>query len=171
MSSYTTTASDANRQDAPPGTVPADVEHFVAEAARISNATNVEEALAVYAADAVLESVTDGTLLSLHGASELRSGIEVMFAVAKARSIQVRKQLVASTDDTIVNTWQGTVGRRHETRGIEVWKFDADGKVCHQRMYTFLDVRPDVDWVQRLRILLINPRAAFAFLRAQLRAG
>jgi SnoaL-like domain len=153
------------------GAVPADPARFVAEAERISNAANVEEALAVYAPDAVLESVTDGTLLVHRGSSELRTAIEIMFSVARTRLVQVRKELVAITDDTIVNTWEGTVGRRRETRGIEVWRFDTDGKVCHQRMYTFLDVRPDTDWVQRLRILLLSPRTALAFLRAQLRAG
>ncbi len=150
-----------------PGVAPGDAARFVAEAARISNAANVQEALAVYAQDAVLESVTDGTLLVHRGSTELRTGIEVMFSVARTRSIEVRKQLVASTEDTIVNTWEGTVGRRHKTCGIETWRFDQDGLVCHQRAYTFLDVRPDTNWVHRLRILALYPRTAFAFLRAQ----
>lgn len=43
--------------------------------------------------------------------------------------------------------------------------------VCHQRLYTFLDVRPESDWVQRLRLLVLYPRTALAFVRAQLRVG
>jgi hypothetical protein len=151
--------------------VPADASRFVADAQRISNAANVEEALAIYAPDAVLESVTDGTLLAHRGSSELRAGIEIMFSVARARSVHVQKELVAVADDTIVNRWEGTVGRRQQTRGVEIWKFDENGMVCHQRLYTFLDVRPESDWVQRLRLLVLYPRTALAFVRAQLRVG
>jgi SnoaL-like domain len=152
-------------------TVPADAEHFVAEAARISNAADVQEALAVYAPDAVLECITDGTLLVHRGTAELRPGIEVMFSVARARRILVSKQLVATTSDTIVNIWRGTVAGKHTTRGIEVWRFNTEGKVCHQQMYTFLNVCPDSDWVQRLRLLVLSPRTALAFLRAQIGAA
>lgn len=166
----TESGADQDRKPRPRAT-PAAAAQFVAEAERISNATNVEEALAVYASDALLESVTDGTLLVYRGRSELRTGLGVMFSVARARSIQVRKQLLAITDDTIVNNWEGTVGEQGKTCGIEVWRFDGNGKVCHQWLYTFLDVRPDTDWTQRLRLLLLYPRTAIAFLRAQLRAG
>lgn len=165
-----TIASETNGRGGRVRTAPVDAERFVAEAERISNATNAEEALAIYAPDAVRECVTDGTLLLYRG-SELGAAIEVMFSVARARSVRVSKQLVAKTDDTIVNTWQGTVGRRHKTRGIEVWRFDANGRVCHQQLYTFLDVRPDTDPVQRVRLLALYPRTALAFLRAQRRAG
>jgi hypothetical protein len=164
-----TIESQANSRQAHPRTAPADAERFVAEAERISNATNVEEALAIYSPDALLESVTDGTLL-VHRGPELNTAIEVMFSVARTRSIKVSKQLVASTEDTIVNSWQGTVGHRQQTRGIEVWKFDTDGQVCHQQLYTFLDVRPDTHPIQLLRILALYPHTALTFLRAKLRA-
>ncbi len=153
------------------GSAPADPARFVADAERISNTADVEAALAVYAADAVLESLTDGTLLVHHGRPELDRAVQVMFSVARERRLQVKKQLSTVTDDTIVNTWEGTIGRQRQARGIEVWSFDAAGKVCHQRMYTFLDVRSDRDLLQRLRILLLYPRTALAFMRAQLRTG
>jgi hypothetical protein len=101
----TTIESETNKRQARKRTAPADAEHFVAEAERISNATNVNEALAIYSPEALLESVTDGTLL-VHRGPELNTAIEVMFSVARTRSIKVSKQLIASTEDTIVNSWQ-----------------------------------------------------------------
>jgi hypothetical protein len=77
--------------------------------------------------------------------------------------------LVAVADDTIVNAWEGTVAGARRTRGVEVWRFDNVGMVRHQQMYTFLDVRTDRDPVQMLRILLLYPRTALAFLRAKRR--
>jgi hypothetical protein len=47
-----TIESETDGRGARARTVPVDAERFVAEAERISNATNVEEALALYAPDA-----------------------------------------------------------------------------------------------------------------------
>ncbi len=165
------TGAPPSRPGSPAGRAPEDPARFVADAERIFNTSDVEVALAVYAPDAVLESVTDGTLLVRHGSHELRTAVEVMFSVARERSLQVRKQLVAASDDTIVNTWEGTIGRGGQARGTEIWRFDATGAVCHHRMQSSLAVRPDDDLTQRLRLLLLYPRTALAFLRAQLRAS
>lgn len=163
------TSRTAGRFERGPDAAPVDANGFVAEAEQIFNSRNCEAALAVYSMDAVIESVTDGTSLVAHGAQELRSTIMVLFSVAEARSINVRKELVASTEGTIVNTWEGTVGRRRTARGIEAWTFDADGKVYHHRMWTFLYVRSESSPVQLLRVALLSPRTALSFARARLR--
>jgi len=69
-----TTEFETNGREVRARTAPIDAGGFVAEAERISNATNVQEALGIYAPDALLESVTDGTLL-VHRGSELGPAI------------------------------------------------------------------------------------------------
>ncbi len=91
-----------------------------------------------------------------------------MFSVVIARGSQVEKELISAQEGIITNSWHGTVADKRRTRGVEIWRFDRDGKVRDQQMYTFLDVRSDRDPVQMLRVSLLYPRTAMAFLRARL---
>jgi hypothetical protein len=79
----------------------------------------------------------------------------------------VTKTLVTADERTVVNEWTGTVGGRDSARGIEVWQLDADGRVVDQRLYGFLDARPDSSPVQNLRMLVAHPLSAAAFARAR----
>ena len=145
---------------------PPDADSFVQRAEEISNSTDVDAALAVYAPDAVLETITDGTVIVHRGIDEIRAGVKVMWSVARSRGLRISKQLVAATDDTIINTWDGQFARGR-TRGAEIWRFDESGRVCHQQMFNYLDVRPENSVRQRIRTLVLYPRTALAFLRAQ----
>lgn len=56
-------------------------------------------------------------------------------------------------------------------RGIETWRFDADGRIVEHVLFTFLDVRPSTSLVARARIALGGPRTALTLLREQRRVG
>lgn len=56
-----------------------------------------------------------------------------------------------------------------EARGIEVWQLDGAGMVVDQRLYGFLDARPESSPVQSLRKLVAHPLTAIAFARAKSR--
>jgi len=85
------------------------------------------------------------------------------------RQMYVEKTLVTADDTTIVNEWIGTVAGKKTARGIEVWKLDA-GLVVDQRLYGFLDARPESSPVQNARMLLAHPITAVAFARVRARA-
>src|SRR5260370_32361673 len=103
----------------------------------------------------------------MRGHEELHRGIAIMFAVARQRGLQITKELIAATADTIVNAWRGTLGSEQHARGVEIWQFDNAGVVVQHRMFTSLDVHSDREILQRLRALLLYPRTALAFFRAQ----
>ena len=72
----------------------------------------------------------------------------------------VTKTLVTADATTIVNEWTGEITGRQTARGIEVWKLDDDGLVVEQRLYGFLDARPESSPVQNLRMLVAHPLTA-----------
>ena len=64
----------------------------------------------------------------------------------------------------------GEVAGKHTARGIEVWEFDEDGLVVEQRLYGFLDARPESSLVQNLRMLVAHPLTAVGYARARVGA-
>lgn len=144
---------------------------FVAEAERLTNSHDAEGASANYAPGAVLELVTDGALERHVGPAAIREAWRVVLHAGRARGFRVRKTLVAVDGDTIVNRWEGEIGGRDRARGIETWRFDADGLIVEHVLFSFLDVRPSTSLVARARIAIGGPRTALTLLREQRKAG
>lgn len=76
---------------------------------------------------------------------------------------------MAATDDIIVNEWSGGPHGRREGRGIEIWRFNREGKVVDQRLYSYLKVRPTWHPIQVLQLLLVSPGMALTAGWARLR--
>lgn len=67
-----------------------------------------------------------------------------MCAFMKKRRMYVEKTLVTADETTIVNEWVGVIAGKKTARGIEAWL------VVDQRLYGFLDARPESSPVQKL---------------------
>ena len=140
---------------------------FVAEAERMTNERDVDGIREVFVPDGRWTATIDGLLLRAEGIDEIHRGWGTMCRFMAARRMFVTKSLVTADEQTVVNEWTGTIAGRDSARGIEVWQLDADGKVVDQRLYGFLDARPDTSPVQNLRMLAAHPLTAFAFARAR----
>jgi hypothetical protein len=140
---------------------------FVAEAERMTNDRDVDGIRQVFAPDGRMTSTMDGLLLEATGIDEIHHNWGVMCAFMQKREMYVDKTLVIADERTIVNEWVGTVAGRPSARGIEVWERDENGLVVDQRLYGFLDARPDSSPVQQLRMLLAHPVTAVAFARVR----
>jgi ketosteroid isomerase-like protein len=149
--------------------LPDDPAAFIAEAERAINERDPAAAASVYAEDGLLESVTDGAQDVHRGAADIRRAWEGYIAAMDARDFTLHKTLTAASGDTIVNEWEGTIGGRTDSRGVEYWRFDAGGRVYEHRMYSHLSVKPIESPVQRLRLALAYPLSALALLREQRR--
>jgi hypothetical protein len=88
-----------------------------------------------------------------------------------ARRMFVRKELVTYDTEVLVNEWTGTLGRRAQVRGIEVWHFNDRGQVDNQRLYGFLHTGPETSVVQNLRMFAAAPVTAATYGWLRLRAG
>jgi ketosteroid isomerase-like protein len=143
---------------------------FVAEAERMTNERDVDGIRAVVSEDAHQIATLDGLLIEAHGRDEIHRAWGTMCAFMEARRMFVTKTLVTADKTTIVNEWTGEVAGRRTARGIEVWKLDDDGLVVEQRLYGFLDARPDSSPVQNLRMLVAHPLTAIGYARARSRA-
>ena len=106
-------------------------------------------------------------LIEADGIDEIVQRWGVMCAFMDKRQLYVEKSLVTADDTTIVNEWVGSIGGTESARGIEVWKLDDAGMVVDQRLYGFLDARPESSPVQGLRMLFAHPRTALAFARSR----
>ncbi|MBU2698682.1 nuclear transport factor 2 family protein [Pimelobacter sp. 30-1] len=161
-----------SRTPAPPRTVlPDGAAAFIAEAERLTNAYDAAGAARVYAADASLELVTDGAVAWHHGRDAVERAWQVVLGAGRGRGLRVTKSLVAVSPTTVVNRWEGTFGGGGACRGIESWTFGDEGLVVEHRAETFLVVRPAESWRARIRALVLAPRVALAFVRAERRAG
>ncbi|HEX6117335.1 MAG TPA: nuclear transport factor 2 family protein [Solirubrobacterales bacterium] len=147
--------------------VPDDPQAFIAAAERGINERDLEGTAGVYAQDAFMQTLTDGAEESFHGAGAVRGAWASYLEAMAARDFRLAKTIVSVCGDVICNEWTGTLGGHTESRGIEYWVFDGEGRVREHRLYTFLDVRPSTSPVQRVRMGLAYPRTALSFLRAQ----
>lgn len=143
---------------------------FVAEAERMTNERDVDGVRAVFSNDAHQVATLDGLLIDAHGIDEIHRAWGTMCAFMERRRMFVSKTLVAADSNTIVNEWVGEVSGRHSARGIEVWELDGTGLVVEQRLYGFLDARPDSSVVQNLRMLVAHPLTALGYTRARVRS-
>lgn len=152
------------------GTLPEDPAGFVAAAERAINDYDLEATVAPYAPDATLESLTEGARERFDGADSIRRGWRGYLAGMRSTGFRLRKTLLTASDGVLVNTWESDFRGRTHGAGIEIWRFDSEGRVSAHRMYTFFEIRSSTDLLQRLRLLITHPRLAVAFLRATLRA-
>ena len=143
---------------------------FVAEAERMTNERDVDGIRAVVSEDAHQIATLDGLLIEAHGRDEIHRAWGTMCAFMEARRMFVTKTLVTADATTIVNEWTGEIAGRQTARGIEVWKLDDDGLVVEQRLYGFLDARPESSPVQNLRRRGAHPLTALGYARARSRA-
>jgi hypothetical protein len=148
---------------------PDDPQAFLAAAERGINERDLDATAAVYANDAFMQTFTDGAEESFRGGGEVRTAWASYLDAMAERGFRLAKTLVSASNDTIVNEWTGTLGGRTDSRGIEYWVFDDEGRVREHRLYTFLNVKPATSAVQRARLGLAYPRTALSFLRAQRR--
>ena len=151
--------------------LPADPSAFVAAAEAGINSRDLDATAGVYAANARLESVTDGAVETHQGAEAIRRAWKGYLEAMGERGFRLSKKLTAASGDTIVNEWTGTLGGRTRAEGLELWRFDGEGKVYEHRMLSFLNLKPSTSPLQRLRIGLAYPLTAVAFLRAGRRAA
>ncbi|GAB3923840.1 hypothetical protein GCM10029976_014660 [Kribbella albertanoniae] len=140
---------------------------FVAEAERMTNERDVDGIRTVFAADGHQTATLDGLLIEANGIDEIHRAWRTMCAFMAKRQMYVTKTLVTADETTIVNEWVGTVAGKPSARGIEVWKLNDAGLVVDQRLYGFLDARPETSPVQNLRILVSHPLTAMAFAQVR----
>ena len=150
--------------------LPPDPAAFIAAAERGINERDLEATVGGYADGARLEAITDGAWEAYDGAEAIRAGWAAYLEVMGRRGFTLRKSIVSVTGDLIVNDWTGTFGGA-AARGIEHWLFDAERRVAHHRLYSFLSVKPSTAVHARARLAVAYPRAALAFLAAQRRTG
>lgn len=141
---------------------------FVAEAERMTNERDVDGIRTVFAPDGRQTATIDGLVIMARGIDEIHQRWAVMCRFMTTRQMIVAKTLVTADEHTIVNEWTGTMAGRECARGIEVWQLNDAGRVFDQRLYGFLDARPDTSPVQNLRMLVAHPQTAAAFARARL---
>ena len=143
---------------------------FVAEAERMTNERDVDGVHGVFSHDAHQVATLDGLLIDARGIDEIHKAWGTMCAFMETRRMFVTKTLVAADANTIVNEWVGEVAGKHSARGIEVWELNEVGLVVEQRLYGFLDARPESSVVQNLRMLLAHPLTAVGYARARVGA-
>lgn len=148
-----------------------DAATFVADAERITNERDADAVASVFAERARSEVINDGALEVYQGREQIRRAWQAIFAGMDAHRLFVAKKVVAAADGVIVNTWTARLNGRGDSRGIEVWRFDADGLVRDHQLYNYLSVHPSGSLVARLRLALAYPRTALDMLRAQRRFG
>jgi hypothetical protein len=151
--------------------LPDDPAAFVEAAERGINDYDLDATAGVYAPDARLENYVDGAFESWEGGAAVRRAWGMYLEAMRERRFTLRKTLVSAADDTIVNTWTGSLGGRTDAQGIEYWRFDGDAKVREHRMYSLMNVKPATNPLARLRMALAYPLSSLAFLRARKRAG
>ena len=140
---------------------------FVAEAERMTNERDIDGIRTVFAPDGHQSATIDGLVIDARGLDEIHQAWGAMCRFMAARNMLVAKTLVTADEHTIVNEWTGTVAGRPNARGIEVWQLDEYGRVREQRLYGFLDARPESSPVSSLRMLAAHPLSALAFARTR----
>ena len=156
--------------DAAPGRRPADAVEFVASVERGTNEYLTDVIYDIFAANARSVVITDGGRDENIGVDAIHDAWATDCVTFKSHRFNVEKCLIAATEDTIVNTWRGGFNGNRDGCGIEVWKFDHEGKVIDQQLYSYLKVRPTTSGLQALKLLLTSPRVALAAGWARFRA-
>lgn len=140
---------------------------FVAEAQRITNEAEVDDAVALFHPDCVAEWTFDGIASRYEGIDEIRRALTITLGVFRDHQLAGSKTLVCSDEHTIVNTWRGGFHGSDRQTGIEIWGF-RDGLVIRHEMAIYLHATSrwsPLGLLRQLRLLVATPRIAISQLR------
>lgn len=149
-----------------PGRAPADPQAFIEEAERASNARDLEAVEPLYAPDATLISTTNSVRIEARGTEEIMKVWRTIMGFLDRRGYLVSKELLACADGVLVNRWRGHPDSPRDSAGIEVWRFDDEGRVAEHTLDIHLDPRDERTLIARGRLLASHPLDALAFLRS-----
>ncbi|GAA2625798.1 DUF1348 family protein [Actinomadura fulvescens] len=138
---------------------------FVAEAERMTNQRDVDAIRGVFASDGRWRCVIDGLETHDTGMEAIADRWRLLCRFMADRDLVVRKELLAATDDQIINRWHGRAKGGARPTGIEVWRFDSGGLVTEQLLMGFLDPRPETSPAVMLGLLVSQPGTALTFAR------
>jgi hypothetical protein len=147
----------------------ADPADFVALAQQVTNAYDTQRALELYANDATVEVIADGAREIVSGRTAIEEALERFTGPLSASGYSVKKTLLSADGNIIVNEWTGRFPGSDRSAGVEVWRFNTEGKVCEHRLFAFFDVRPVTSPIAGARVALGRPRLALRLLRARLK--
>jgi hypothetical protein len=145
-----------------------DAAAFAANAERMTNNALLDEWLALYRDDAIVEWVIDGAKQHHKGIAAITRAATVLAGVWRSQRLHVRKTVECADANTIVLSWRGGFRGRQRQFGTEIWTI-KDGRVARHQMYAYLDVRPNTSLWALLRVGIAAPRIAASFLFNQLR--
>jgi hypothetical protein len=151
-----------------------DPAEFVALAERATNTYDTELALTLYADDAEVEVIADGARERVVGRAAIEEALARFTGPLRDSGYSVKKTLLSAEEGIIVNEWTGRFPGSDRSVGIEVWRFNAEGKVSEHRLLAFFDVRSVTSPIAGARVALGRPVLALRLLRARfkgLRAG
>jgi len=146
------------------GETPLDGAAFRTAAERITNNRLTDQWMSLYHPDAVAEWIVDGAAEHHDGMDEIRRAVDAMMHVWRRNDLQVRKELLCTSADTVVLGFEGTFRGRGHVEGTEVWTFQ-DNRVIHHRMHAYLDIRPRESLLAQARVVAASPRVALSALR------
>ena len=143
-----------------------DPAEFVSLAEQATNAYDTEAALALYA---TVEVIADGAREEVTGLAQIEEALRRFTVPLRESGYAVQKNLLCAGEDLIVNEWRGRYhGGAERSIGIEIWRFDATGKVREHRLHAYFDVRPSTSPIAGLRLALGRPSLAVRLLRARI---
>jgi hypothetical protein len=148
-----------------PTTDPAE---FVALAERATNSYDKELALDLYGKDATVEVIADGAREEVSGIAAVEEALARFTGPLQASGYTVEKKLLCAGEGIIVNEWRGRFHGIERSAGVEVWRFNGEGKVQHHRLLAFFDVRSSTSPIAGIRLALGRPSLALRLLRARL---
>lgn len=146
----------------------AEAAEFVALAERATNSFDAELALNLYAEDATVEVIADGARERVSGIAAIKEALARFTGPLQASGYSVQKKLLCADADIIVNEWRGWFHHSERSTGIEIWRFDQEGKVVEHRLHAFFDVRASTSPIAGIRLALGRPMLALRLLRARM---
>jgi hypothetical protein len=144
--------------------VPDDPAAFVALVERITNEADESALDAIYGDDVFFENLIDGAHDCYAGRAAVVNAWRAYMRGLAARGLRVRKRLITVSDDSIVNEWRGTIGAGRPVCGLEIWTFDALGKVREHRLTGSLAARRSTDPRLTPRLLVSYPLTTIVLL-------
>lgn len=141
-----------------------DAEALRADAERCTNEQLLDETLALYHPDALVEWIFDGASERHEGIDAIRKAMTIQMGVWRALRLHGQKTVECADENTVALSWRGGFGGRQNQFATEFFTL-ADGKVVRHQMYCYMDVRPVFSPLAMLRSTLLTPRAALTYMR------
>ena len=141
-------------------------EAFTRAAEEATNGADAVAAVAMYAADARFQAISNGLIEVHRGQEEILRAWQVYMHFGRELGLQIRKQMIATSDEVIVIEWQGRLRNGTRVAGNELcWL--RDGLMYEHHLYSNIGIRPASSLSGRLRTLRSDPRFALRLLAAQ----